>query len=743
MDPLAPTDPERVGSYVLLGRLGGGGMGQVYLGRSPGGRPVAVKLVHSALAADRDFRRRFAQEVEAARSVGGFYTAPVVDADPDGDPPWLVTAYVPGPSLHDAVVSAGPLPPGTVRSLGAGLAEGLGAIHACGLVHRDLKPANVILADDGPRVIDFGIARAMGGSELTVTGTMVGTPGFMSPEQAMGETDIGPASDVFSLGSVLAFAATGEGPFGGGSIAGIVYRIVSGQPDLTRLPDELRDVVTACLVQEPSGRPSLDQVTDALAYGREATEMFTPGWLPATVPHIASDAVRAATVVVPPSDPTRAVPPPPTPGSVPGPPPTAETVAVPGRLAPPRDATTGDGTGATGSTAETVVGTGGVGATLAAPESDDKAPGRSGPSRRRFIIGAAGVATAAIAGAGAWAALRDDDKPKGETGASPPPQDDASPSAAKSGEPVWQFATSGTVLSYPRVAGDTVYGASNDGTLYAVNTADGSERWNFRTGAAIGSSPSVVGGVVYLGSDDGKLYAVDAVSGTERWSFPTGGIVHSPVFSGGVVYVGSADGFLYAVNADGKERWRFQTGNDTHSATIAGDVVYVGCSDSNLYAVDAVSAAKKWTAPTGGAVSGFPVVDGGVVYFGSTDGKLYAVNTADGRQRWVFAGTAAQAGPAVTGGTAYMGGGPNVYAVDTNTGKETGRYTAGGDVGRPTVAAGVLYVGSTDQNLHAVDVRTMQPLWKLAAPGAVQTPTVAGDRVYVGVDDNTLHAIAI
>ncbi|NUU21277.1 MAG: serine/threonine protein kinase, partial [Streptomycetaceae bacterium] len=292
MDPLSSSDPARIGSYVLLGRLGGGGMGQVYLGRSPGGRPVAVKVVHGQLAAEEGFRRRFAHEVDAARKVGGFYTAPVVDADPDGDPPWLVTAYVPGPSLHDAVAGSGPLPVGTVRSLGAGLAEGLAAIHACGLVHRDLKPANVILADDGPRVIDFGIARAMGGAELTTTGMMVGTPGFMSPEQALGETDIGPSSDVFSLGSVLAFAATGEGPFGGGSIAGIVFRIVSGQADLARVPAELRDVVTACLIPEPSGRPSLDEVTAALAYGREATEMFTPGWLPAGVPQLASDAVR-------------------------------------------------------------------------------------------------------------------------------------------------------------------------------------------------------------------------------------------------------------------------------------------------------------------------------------------------------------------------------------------------------------------------------------------------------------------
>jgi serine/threonine protein kinase len=197
----------------LLARLGSGGMGRVYLGQSPGGRLVAVKLIRSELAESAQFRQRFAREVAAARTVGAMFTAPVVDADPDAPEPWLVTAYIDGLSLADAVASHGPLPVTSVLYLAAGLAEGLSAIHAAGLVHRDLKPSNVLLAGDGPRIIDFGISRAVDATGLTMSGLVVGSPGFMSPEQAEGR-EVGPASDVFSLGALLAFSATGAGPFG-------------------------------------------------------------------------------------------------------------------------------------------------------------------------------------------------------------------------------------------------------------------------------------------------------------------------------------------------------------------------------------------------------------------------------------------------------------------------------------------------------------------------------------------------
>jgi hypothetical protein len=265
MDGLQPGDPVSVSGYRLLGRLGAGGMGQVYLGVSPGGRKVAVKLIHPVHAGTAQFRERFAREIDAARKVGGFHTAPVVDADPRADPPWMVTAFIDGPSLQEAIGRDGPLPPGEVRVLGAGLAEGLAAIHAHGLVHRDLKPGNVILAADGPRIIDFGIARAVDATTgITTTGAVIGTFAYMSPEQIRGDVT-GPPSDVFSLGCVLAFAATGRPPFGTDAAATVMFRIISQPPDLAGLADEdLRELITGCLAKSLADRPSVPAFLAAL-----------------------------------------------------------------------------------------------------------------------------------------------------------------------------------------------------------------------------------------------------------------------------------------------------------------------------------------------------------------------------------------------------------------------------------------------------------------------------------------------
>jgi hypothetical protein len=264
MEGLQRGDPASVGGYRLLGRLGTGGMGQVFLGVSPSGRHVAVKLIHQVHAGTEQFRERFAREIEMARRVGGFHTAPVVDADPHADPPWMVTAYIDGPSLEEAVGRYGPLPAGQVRALGAGLAEGLAAIHAHGLVHRDLKPGNVIMAEDGPRIIDFGIARAVDSTGLTSTGAVVGTFSYMSPEQVRGDP-VRSASDVFALGSVLAFAATGRPPFGSDTAAAVMFRVVGQPPDLARVADEgLRALIEACLAKSPEHRPTVPAVLAAL-----------------------------------------------------------------------------------------------------------------------------------------------------------------------------------------------------------------------------------------------------------------------------------------------------------------------------------------------------------------------------------------------------------------------------------------------------------------------------------------------
>ncbi|MFE2292014.1 protein kinase [Streptomyces sp. NPDC059452] len=283
--PLAAGDPERIGPYPLLGRLGAGGMGRVYLARSAGGRTVAVKVVHEEHIANGEFRARFRREIEAARRVGGRYTAPVLDADADAGHPWVATGYVPGPSLEQAVREHGPLPAESVHALAEGLLRALRGIHAAGIVHRDLKPSNVLLTVDGPRVIDFGIARALQVSVeslLTSTGMVIGSPGFMAPEQILGE-ETGTGADVFALGCVLMYAATGQLPFGNGASNqhAVMYRIVEGAPDLTQVGDApLRELIGRCLTKKPAERPCVDALLDDLGTSEGSGTLRGGAWLP-------------------------------------------------------------------------------------------------------------------------------------------------------------------------------------------------------------------------------------------------------------------------------------------------------------------------------------------------------------------------------------------------------------------------------------------------------------------------------
>lgn len=251
--PLRPEDPQLVGGYRPAARLGAGGMGRVYLSHTRGGRPVAIKVVRPELADDPAFRRRFRREIKAARRVRGAFTAEVIDADADGEPPWLATLYVPGPSLTEAVARRGPLPVPAALWLMAGVAEALEVIHGAGIVHRDLKPSNVLLASDGPRVIDFGISLTSGGTAQTATGTAIGTPQYMAPEQASAG-EITPASDVFALGQTVAFAVLGQPLYGDGPSVGVLYRIVHSPPDLSPVPARLRPLVAACLAADPAER---------------------------------------------------------------------------------------------------------------------------------------------------------------------------------------------------------------------------------------------------------------------------------------------------------------------------------------------------------------------------------------------------------------------------------------------------------------------------------------------------------
>ncbi|MGW1772788.1 protein kinase domain-containing protein [Streptomyces sp. NPDC002104] len=324
--PLKADDPEIVGGYRLAAVLGAGGMGKVYLSYTPGGRPIAIKVIRSEFSEDPEFRRRFQQEVRSAERVQGLYTAPVIDSDTEGSQPWLATAYVPGPSLAHAVAHHGALPPRSVLLLAVGVAEALTVIHGAGIVHRDLKPANVLLASDGPRVIDFGIARAADSTALTNTGVSIGTPAFMAPEQASTGT-ITPATDVFALGQIAAFAAIGSSVYGDGPSHAVLYRIVHEDPDLSGLPEELRPLVTRCLSRDPAGRPALGEVI-ALCNEAAGADPLRQGedWLPRAVAGSITERVHLlpAPAPTPPPRPAAPVPTelsaqPPAPGAPPAP----------------------------------------------------------------------------------------------------------------------------------------------------------------------------------------------------------------------------------------------------------------------------------------------------------------------------------------------------------------------------------------------------------------------------------------
>ncbi|MFF2410466.1 serine/threonine-protein kinase [Streptomyces sp. NPDC058092] len=283
--PLGRSDPAWIGPYQLLGRLGAGGMGKVYLGRSRMGQLAAVKVLHDQFVEDREFRKRFERELGAASRVGGHFTAAVLGSGMDEERLWMATKYVPGPSLHQAVSVFGPLPRTTLLALWMGLVGALESIHAAGIVHRDLKPSNVLLAEDGPRLIDFGISALGGASNLTATGAVVGTPGYMSPEEVRGLKS-GPPSDVFALACTLMYAATGTAPFEGTNLVGVIYRVIHDEPDLSRMPDRIASLIRPCLDKNPLSRPSVTELINMLpaAETDEVSRLLAHGkWLPEAI----------------------------------------------------------------------------------------------------------------------------------------------------------------------------------------------------------------------------------------------------------------------------------------------------------------------------------------------------------------------------------------------------------------------------------------------------------------------------
>jgi outer membrane protein assembly factor BamB len=742
-------------------------MGRVYLAKSRGGRHVAVKVIRPDVAWNSQFRRRFAREVAAARAVSGAFTAPVVDADTEATPPWLATAYVPGVPLNDAVADAGPLPERSAWKLAAGLAEALEAIHRAGVVHRDLKPSNVLLAADGPRVIDFGISvTSDDASALTSTGVAVGTPAFMSPEQLTGDQPVGPATDVFALGGVLAFATTGAGPFGEGPSHAVTYRIVHQEPRLDQVPEPLRPVVAGCLQKEPRHRLEVGELLEMLEDKAGSASDWPDegtGWLPGS---IAGLVTRRAEVPHPPTVPDPAARRAPrSPGPGPG---RAADAATTTRTAPrqgrPLRGPDGEnnrkpaaGSAAAGGNPgpkQAPTRTRTASATVPGPATGaiPRAAGESGWARRAVVgLGGTAVAAGAVGGIGygGWKAL------KWLTGAFEGMFPD---SFLADSQQHWSFTGGMDDLfvddSSPAVSGGIVYvGAQDAGglnRLYALDAVTGRQRWAFRTEGRTGS-PVVSDGTVYVADDNTYLYALNAATGRRLWTTRLQGSMETPApprVVDGVLYATSAAmgaagffGHVYALDAhDGGLRWRFEAGSVIRSSPcVSAGTVFVGSFDHNVYALDAATGRRRWTFRTGDQVATCPVVSGGTVFAGSDDHRLYALEAATGRRRWAFsAGARVGVSPAVSGGVVCAGtdNPGSLYGVDAATGRQRWKtaFSSGIASAGLTTAGGLVYLG-VDGHLYAVDAGSGRRRWKFAmGKGGVNsrsTAAVAGSVAYI------------
>ncbi|MFJ9032223.1 PQQ-binding-like beta-propeller repeat protein [Streptomyces sp. NPDC102274] len=686
MKALRAGDPEQVGPYRLVGLIGSGGMGSVFLGRSRGGRTAAVKVVRPDLAEDPQFRRRFVREVTAIRRVNSAFTAGVVDADPDATPPWLATVYVPGMALSEAVATHGPWPPGPVLTLGSGLAEALGAIHAAGVVHRDLKPSNILLAHDGPRVIDFGISVVSDASALTQTGAMVGTPGFMSPEQLTGDRS-SPASDVFSLGAVLAYAATGAGPFGTGSAHGLHYRTVHESPNLERLPSELRPLVDHCLAKDPAQRPTVAALMHQLSgAGAYAAPPPAHGWLPEPV---------AVTVQL------HA--------------PTIQSMDEPPQAAPPPSGITRRRAlfGLAGVSAAAGIGYGVWRFTGTdndtknagpAPRQSPTVPRRPGTPHWKSTVavgdgrddadGALAVANGTVyfpgrKGLYAVSADQGTERWTHTTGATdgalvPTPAVTADTVCvvvgdilraldADTGKQKWASGELDVADAAPSAADDTVCFLGGSGTstvLYAVSTSTGKIQLEaISTDLENADSARVADGTVYT-SSQGALYAYDPAAGKRKWRHLAAAIEISAVaVAGDTVYFtifGENGTHVSALSTGGTERWSAAAedgGSFQGPPIVSGDTVYV-CGETTLYAFHAKTGAPKWRTPFTTAIHPTPSAADGTVCV-AADTTLHALHADTGKKKWDYtADEALRTGPLLSGPAAYVtGASGTLYAI--------------------------------------------------------------------------------
>ncbi|MFJ4325895.1 PQQ-binding-like beta-propeller repeat protein [Streptomyces tricolor] len=774
MEILQPDDPRELGSYRMLRRLGAGGMGRVYLARSPGGRTVAVKVVRPDLAADTGFRERFRHEAEIAQAVSGPYTAAVVDADPEAPLPWLATSYVLGPDLTDVVAAHGALPEHTVRALGAGLAAALQEIHAAGLIHRDLKPSNVLLAADGPRVIDFGIARAVDGTRMTQTGVVVGSPGYMPPEQAMGK-DVGPAGDVFSLGAVLAFAATGRSAFGDGaaSHAALLYQVVHGEPELTDVPRSLLGLVRACLQKDPAARPAPAEIVTALA--PQGVAGLLHDWLPSAVAStIATHAAGILDLEAPEGAPAaQGVPGAgefgPVPGTGgPGP------VPVPGYGTPGSTPVPGYGTPSGGTPhpapgfGTPAGGTGQPGAGYGTPSggTPHPAPGYGTPHPAPGYGTPVGGTGQPVPGYGTPAGGTP--RPGQGFGTAATVADGASALAGTvqlggSGEPgrpgrrrVLGLAVGGAV-AVAGVGGGVAWwlGKGGDGddapAAGGKGGASGEPAAEHFTTPPAGVAPQplwhraltedststgvpllVHDGLLLISGD--PLVAYDVKTGKPRWSKPDLVVPGSQLlYRGGRMYLPDAeyDGVLLARDAaTGAEVWRSRLGKHIDvEDTIAVDDrhVYVAASDFSdsksatdyRTAVAAVSIRTRkpvWIQKRDWGTDDYDVqgsVSGRYLVYADSKHNLTVRDTATGAQLWTKkTGDDWSRRPALADGLVFLPG-EHLTAVDLKTGATRWTLSPNGRRGfyNPTVIDGVLYAGDHDRGIWAVDVRTGKRIW--------------------------------
>ena len=699
MESLEYDDPTEIGPYRLIARLGAGGMGRVYLARSAGGRTVAVKVVRAELAGDPDFRARFRREVAAAQAVDGAYTAPVVDADRDSATPWLATAYVLGPSLAEAVARYGPLPEDSVRTLGAVLAQALVSVHASGLVHRDLKPSNVLLAADGPRLIDFGIARALDAGGLTSTGVIVGSPGFMSPEQAAGRRT-GTEGDVFSLGSVLVFAATGNGPFGNDSAASMLYRVVHEQPDLEGLPQSLADTLLAALAKDPAQRPAPAELARQLApEGPQA--LLAAGWLPHQV---ASGIARHAAQVM-----------------------EMETPAphhANGRQGSPGNSATGAAPGADPGTVR--LGTAGTATANGAAHSPTVVPqAPASPARRRLLFGALGVAGVAAVGGGTALALSSGKPGKhvttttspsasGTAHPSPTPSTAPSRAAGVPPQPLWTFSGSSLQLGPVLIGGDRVYVFGDTST--ALDPGTGRVLWtgpNFAPGNMFASAASLAAGyLIGRNAGTGALFGLDPATGGQAWN------------------LASLDGYYFA----------------DLLATDATTAYLLATKSQNSFmvAVDLKSRTLRWAQPRNAAadyeVAG--AVAAGYLVYTNDKGNVVVRGTGDGRQLWSKDFTGAYPGqpvyPLIEGSTLYVEG-STVLGFHLADGRQvfSAKAPQGDSYLLPLAAGGRLIVQDTDGGqVVALNGSTGAVAWQAPMKfGLLSTAAVAaGDNLFVGSD---------